>query len=262
MAADFYFHDGVLRTIAAVGTTATCPAAVTAPNNIAVGVDTAARTVTFLACSGYTASAAGALVNIRYGTAVGVGATNRVTNPTTAATNVLIRIREVLTDGTTIGNSCSVAVAILTEDRVVVTAIVDPTFSFAIGATTCSLGTLSTAAVSSCSYTVTTTTNARGGYVTTIVEDGDLRDGLHTIDDVLDGAVTAGFEEYGIGLTGADREFPDHRRIIDTPTVIARDTTGPIAAQVVTVTHMASISAHTVAGHYSHTVTLISTGTF
>lgn len=137
-----------------------------------------------------------------------------------------------------------------------------PTFSFSLSASSCVLGLLSFSSVSSCDYTVTSSTNTLDGYATTIIEDGNLRDGANNINDIIDGTVTAGAEEYGIGLTGADRTFADEEAITGTALTIASDATGPIAAQAVTVIHKASITSSTLAGSYSHIVTLISTGTF
>ena len=162
----------------------------------------------------------------------------------------------------TVGDTGSVAISIIADDQVSVTATVDPTFTFVISSTSCALGTLSTGSVSSCNYSVTTTSNAEDGYATAIVEDGNLRNGTPDIDDVTDGTVTAGSEEYGVGLTGTDRSFVDEQAITGTVLTIASDATGPISSQAVTVTHKVSITGATLAGSYSHTVTLISTGTF
>ena len=145
---------------------------------------------------------------------------------------------------------------------------VDPTFTFTISSATCALGTLSTSSVSSCNYTITTTTNAEDGYTTTIIEDGNLRDGIPDIYDVSDGTVTAGSEEYGassndadsldIITTAGDAASP----ITGTAQSVATQASGPVAADAVIVTHHASIATTTLAGSYSHIVTLVSTGTF
>ncbi len=137
-----------------------------------------------------------------------------------------------------------------------------PTFSFLLSSNTCALGNLTVGAVSSCNYTVTISTNSQDGYATTIIEDGNLRDGANEINDVADGAVTAGSEEYGIGLTGADRAFANDQAITGAALTIASDATGPISVQQVTITHKASITSSTLAGSYSHTATIVSTGTF
>lgn len=251
-AADFDFNDGTERVIFNVGASTDCTGS-SGVNDISVGINDTTGIVTFLACPSFTSSAAAATIDIEYGTAA--GGTNRVTNPT-AGNDIPIYLAG------TVGDSGSVAISIIADDQVSVTATVDPVITFSISSSSCALGTLSTASVSSCYYSVTTTTNAEDGYSTTIVEDGNLRDGSNDIDDVADGTVTAGAEEYGIGLTGTDRSFTDHQAITTTALTIAQDVTGPISSQVVTVGHHAAISTSTVAGIYSHIVTLISTGTF
>ena len=146
--------------------------------------------------------------------------------------------------------------------------VVDPTFTFAISSTTCALGTLTTASVSSCTYNITTSTNAEDGYTTTIIEDGNLRDGTPDIDDISDGTVTAGSEEYGVSSNDADSldivttSGDVASSITGTAKSIATQASGPVSADAVTVTHHASIAATTIAGSYSHVVTLVSTGTF
>ena len=248
--ADFDFNDGTERTIVGVDGDCTGHSGV---DDVAVGINDTTGVVTFEACASFASSSSAATVNIEYGTSA--GGTNRVTNPT-AQNDVPIYLAG------TVGDSGSVAISIISDDQVSVTATVDPTFTFVISSSSCGLGTLSTASVSSCNYNVTTTANAEDGYATTIIEDGNLRDGSNDIDDVSDGTVTSGSEEYGIGLTGTDRAFADEQAITGTALTIASDATGPISAQAVTVTHKASIASTTLAGSYAHTVTLVSTGTF
>lgn len=255
---DFDFNDGNERTILNVTVGSADCTGSTGTSTVAVGINDTTGVVTFLACTSYTSSAAAATVNIQYGTAATTGGngTNRVTNPS-AGNNKVIYLAG------TVGDSGSLAVSILSDDQVVVTATVEPLFTFTISTTTCALGTLTTGAVNSCSYTATSTSNSTDGYTTTIVEDYNLRiDASNDIDDVTDGTVTAGVEEYGILLTGDDKAFSDERRINATSTTIASDATGPINGQTIIVTHKASITATTAAGSYSHTVTLISTGTY
>ena len=261
---DFDFNDGVERTILTVtGSGApVCTGHIgTDHNDIAVGINDTTGVVTFLACADYTASGAGAVVTIEYGTAATTGGTgvNRVTNPTSAGNDIVINI------GGTNGDTGAIATSIIDNDQVNVTATVTPTFTFILSSSTCALGTLTTGGVATCNYNVTTTTNATTGYATTIVEDGNLRDGLgNDINDVAGGNnVTAGTEGYGIRTTGTDGQYnAADTAITGTAKLIATDTSGPIDAQLVTVTHKAAISGTTVAGSYSHLVTLVSTGTF
>lgn len=136
-----------------------------------------------------------------------------------------------------------------------------PTFSFSIDASTVDLGTLSATAVRTATSTLTTSTNAPYGYSTTVVEDGDLRSGSSTIDDVSDGSVTSGSEEYGIALTGTDRAFADDRAITTSPLTVASRSNWKNGAET-TVTYRASVASSTLSNTYSHTVTYISTGNY
>lgn len=136
-----------------------------------------------------------------------------------------------------------------------------PTFSFSVSASSIALGTLQVASVASQSYTATTSTNAPYGYATTIYEDGDLRVGASTIDDVGDGSVTAGTEEYGVAVSGTDAAFGTDQAITSSGVVVASRSNW-VNGSVTTVTHKAAISASSVAGSYAHTVTYMSTGTF
>lgn len=136
-----------------------------------------------------------------------------------------------------------------------------PTFSFSVSASSISFGTLLMSSVASQSYTVTTSTNAPYGYTTTIYEDGEFRVGSSTIDDVADGSVTAGSEEYGVSVSGTDVAFVTDQGITSSGTVVASRTNW-INGSTATVTHKAAINSGTTMGTYSHTVTYMSTGNF
>jgi hypothetical protein len=257
VATDFDFYDGTERTIYNAGASTNCTGSV-GVNDISVGVNDTTGVVTFLACPSFAASGAGAAVAIEYGSAASTGGSgsNRVTNPT-SQNDVYLAI------GGTSGDSGGAAVSIIADDQVVVTATVNPTFTFVLSSNACALGTLTSSSVSSCNYNITTTTNSEDGYATTILEDGNLRDGSNVITDVADTVVSAGSTEYGIGTSGADGQYnAADTAITGTAKTIALDASGPISAQAVTVTHKASITSAVLAGAYSHTVTLVSTGTF
>jgi len=225
------------------------------------GASVSSQTITFTAPTDATSGeiAADSCVRIEIGTNAESGS-NQIINPSAGNDYKISFAGE-------FGDSGALAVSILSDDRVSVTATVDPTFTFTISKTSIDLGTLSTSSVSSDSYTITTKSNAEDGYATTIVEDGNLRDGSNDIDDTS-GDVDAGYEEYGIRTSGTDGQYNStDTAITGTPKVIAQDTSGPIDSQQVTVTHKASIDdgtngTITAPGSYSHTVTLVSTGTF
>lgn len=137
----------------------------------------------------------------------------------------------------------------------------EPIFSFTLSSNTINLGTLSEAAVSTASLTVTTTTNAPNGYTTSIYEDGDLRIISDNIDDVSDGSVSAGSEEYGISTSGAQGLYNGTDTAITNGKNIALYS-APINSSATVVTFKASRSGSTNGGSYAHTVTFISTGNF
>ncbi|MEK7516003.1 MAG: hypothetical protein AAB562_00220 [Patescibacteria group bacterium] len=136
-------------------------------------------------------------------------------------------------------------------------------FTFSISTSAVSLGALTTTAVASGSATLTTSTSADQGYSTTIAEDGNLRNGSHDINDVTDGSVTAGVEEYGIRTSGTNGQFNSTDTAITSSPKIIAAYTDFIASDATTVTFKAAIAITTGAeGTYSHTVTFVSTGNF
>lgn len=137
----------------------------------------------------------------------------------------------------------------------------DPTFTFSVSASSASLGTLNTGSISTESYTLTTSTNAPFGFTTYVYDDGDLRSGANTIDDVSDGAVTAGSEEYGIVTTGSQALLGSDTAVTTSALAVASNSEW-INGSSTTVTHNAAISSLTTAGTYTHTVTYISVGNF
>ncbi len=183
------------------------------------------------------------------------------------------------------GDTGSLAVPIMSDDQVTVSATVDPSVTSALSTTTCSLGILTISAISFCSYTNTVSTNATSGYVSTIVENGNLCSPsvavcTNNIDDETgDGDVDQGTEEYGVSSndtvgtqtvvdsTGCDDSgtAENATSITGTAKVYADSgdgDAGPVSAAVTTLCHSASIIGATPAGSYSHIVTHITTATF
>jgi hypothetical protein len=178
----------------------------------------------------------------------------------------------------------SLALSIIAEDQVEVTATVDPTFTFTISSSTCALGTLSTANVQTCGVTLTTSTNAVGGYTTTVVgthagAELNHSNGTDNIDNATGVEVNAGSEEFGIGTSdsgvdivtesdcaGADGTSTADAESIDAngdnSTASVASASGPVSGDATTACFAASVAATTVAGSYTATTTFISTGTF
>ncbi|MBT4942315.1 MAG: hypothetical protein HON29_04720 [Candidatus Magasanikbacteria bacterium] len=127
------------------------------------------------------------------------------------------------------------------------------TVALSLSSTTLALGELSSASVATGSIVATITSEE--GYDMSIAEDGDLRDGAKTIDDVADGAVTAGSEEYGIKATDGDGVLSQDTAI--TNNLVVASNVGYVRDKETTVTFSASIDpTQTQQGSYAHTVTL------
>ena len=118
------------------------------------------------------------------------------------------------------------------------------------------LGTLDSGAVDSGSITYSISTDSETGYSLAIREDGNLRDGADDIDDVADGTVTAGSEEYGIGTGGSDGLYNAADTSITGVSKPIAVSSGRVTNRQTTVTFKASIDGVTDSGSYSHTVFL------
>src|SRR3989344_732475 len=175
--------------------------------------------------------------------------------------------------GGNFGDTGSFAVPIMTGDQVTVSATVDPSITSVLSASTCLLGTLSSANIQTCTYTNTVNTNAGTGFTSTILDDGNLRDGGNDINDAGgDNDVDAGSEGYGASTSDAGNTIVQYTACADpepTPLEASALTTGaqsystaagPVSADVTTVCHGASITATTPAGIFQHITTHITTG--
>lgn len=137
----------------------------------------------------------------------------------------------------------------------------EPKLSMTISSNTINLGTLSTGSVSSASLVVSITTNAFSGYSVRLIEDGDLRDGSNTIDDVTDGAVSSGSEEYGVGTSGSAGQFNSTDTAISGTVTVASNANRASAEQT-TVTFKAAMSPLTYNGSYSHVIVFTAIANF
>lgn len=141
VAGDYDFNDGTART----ENVGSCPAGA---NNVQVAL--AAKAVTVTACSGYTASSAGAAVTFV------VGSTNKVTNPGTAGQY------EVWITGTYGDAQAEVEVPIMADDQVSVSASVDTYISFDVST---SLGSNNSINLGELRFSsVTSSNDSRGTY--------------------------------------------------------------------------------------------------
>ncbi|MBI5071521.1 hypothetical protein HZB93_01315 [Candidatus Falkowbacteria bacterium] len=240
-------------------------------------VRTDADTITLTNNDTDTFTAGAVEIQVGLNATFGVAGNKQTTNP--GASNNLV-----MTITTSAGDSGSLAVSIISNDQVTVSATVNPTFTFTISSTTCALGTLSTANVQTCSVTLTTSTNAVSGYTTTVVGTATGAELVHTnatdnINNATGVEVNAGVEEFGIGtsdtgvdiVTESDCAGADGSPAADAESIdkngdnVAASVAlaaGPVSSDATTACFAASIAATTIAGSYTSTVTFISTGTF
>ncbi len=137
----------------------------------------------------------------------------------------------------------------------------EPKITLTLSANSVNLGTLAVDTVSSASITVTVTTNASSGYSVRISEDGNLRNGSDDIDDVTDGSVTAGSEEYGIRTSGTAGQYNSSDTAIS-GTVTIVSSSSAASAEETTVSFRASMQSTTVNASYSHTVAFTTVANF
>ena len=125
-----------------------------------------------------------------------------------------------------------------------------------------SLGNLSATTVASGSETITVSTNSPTGYASTIVEDGNLRSGAADINDVADGSVTAGSEEYGVITSGVAGQMNGVDTAITGVAQNVAASSTPVLSEQTTLAYKAAISSATAYGYYSHQVTFTTTANY
>ncbi len=126
--------------------------------------------------------------------------------------------------------------------------------SLSFSTSSAGLATLSLIAISSSTVSSTITTDSLTGYSLTFDEDGNLRDGTNDINDVVDGTVTLGVEEYGVrtiggggALGGVDTAIVDGLEVASSVGSVNDEETG--------IQFRVAIGGSTLAGDYAHVVT-------
>jgi hypothetical protein len=177
--------------------------------------------------------------------------------------------------------SGSFAIVLLTYDQYTVSATVDPTITFQIDNTATDFGTLSTSVKTSTpNITLTTSTNATGGYNISIQDQGDgANPGIHnSVSSYLLGSADASYNNtanlgsvagYGIQATSATATI-DARYAQTSNTVGGFERTAQALAsyngvadnQTVVITSKAKVTGSAPAGAYADTVTVIATANF
>lgn len=125
--------------------------------------------------------------------------------------------------------------------------------SFSLDKSSVSLGTIRQSGVSSDSVVATVDTDANTGYTLAVTESGNLQSGSNDINDVGDGSVTAGSEEYGIRTSGGSGILTSDTAI--SGSTVAASASGVVHNDQTTITFRASVGQSSKAGSYSQTVT-------
>jgi hypothetical protein len=129
------------------------------------------------------------------------------------------------------------------------------TASLTLSTATVDLGELSASSVSTATVTTTITVDSTTGYALAIAESGDLLSGANDIDDVADGTVTAGSEEYGIKTTGGDGQLVTDTAITGASLTVA-SSAGAVQSMDTPILFSVSVdTTKTRQGSYSHVAT-------
>ena len=258
-----------------------------APSGATWGAVRTSATVITLT-NGTTAVAAGHTITVLVGTNAAFQSTGtfQITNGSAGTTTIAV--------SGTFGDTGTLAMPILANDVVAVTATVNPTISFALSTNAIDFGVLSSAAgkwatsgaasggtsatvttVPTVAHTMTTSTNATGGYVISY-SGPTLTSGSNTITATSISASsngtpgtaqfaasysTGGSSTITSGYTGRATTTPNWNFVPSTTTTIVT-AAGPVSSEVVSASYLANIAGSTPAGAYSTNLTYIATGTF
>lgn len=246
-------------------------------------VDATNDVFTFTRCSGDASSAATDTVIIEIGTNATSGGSgdDQIDNPGSAGSKTITITGPSPDSGT-------LAVPILTDDQVVVSATVDPSITSVLSSNTCALGTLSISAINTCNYYNRINTNAGSGYTSKIADLNTTTAGkLCSPSEVVctndinrtTGNVDQGSEEYGVGTDKAGQGLADYGTgpgSCTSPanpqpaTALPSDQTylqyasaaAPVSNDDTYLCHTASIAGTSPSGTFTGTVTHITTGNF
>jgi hypothetical protein len=230
--------------------------------------------------NGTTAVVPGRTIRIKVGTNATNQTTgvNQITNDTTTGT------KSIALTGT-FGDTGNIAVQMITDDTVVVTAVVPQTLSFALSANSIAYGNLDAAAArfantttgsaaDTVAHTVAIGTNGTGGYSIS-VQGGTLTSGANTITAVgaVPAASTVGTEQFGIYATKAGgvngtiaapyataSSFGYNGSAASAVTFASG--TSATATETFSLHYVANIAALTEAGTYTTNLTYVGTANF
>lgn len=169
-----------------------------------------------------------------------------------------------------IGRVTSIGANTLTVDALKTggsTPVIDGTNDavYQLASTSASLGTLSKTQVTTSLVAFEVNADLPDGYLVQTFDDGNLRSGANDVDNVADGSVTAGSEEYGgrssdTTLSGSTFDTQD-TAFSTTPKDVADESAASFASRDF-VTLKAAISSGTSSGSYAQTLSFIVSANF
>ncbi len=248
----------------------------------------AAQVITFTACNSYTAESAGSTIIIKIGTHAAIGATgaNQITNQSAAQNTSDPKILIGGTDA-----SGTIAVEIVTNNELAVTATVDPALTCAVDGNVAAFGTFVTGTIDTASQTPiwTITTNATTGYSLSVRSAGNATNaGLYSAaasyviksadaseNSTADLSVAATIG-YGLQATKTNGDAGSATSTISAPYTSTSDTVGrlqltaqtvssaagPVSNATITSTLKAKVTGLVPPGSYVDTLTYVCSGIY
>lgn len=169
-----------------------------------------------------------------------------------------------------IGQIVSIGVGSITVDELKdggVAPVIDGTndYVYRLVGITGNFGTLETTSVSTSIIGMNVSADVDSGYSVQVFDDGDLRDGTNAINDVVDGTVTAGSEEYGgrssdTTLSGSTFDTADTAFLVTAQDVA--DVSDAVFESRNFVTLKASKTGSTPNGSYAHQLSFVVSGNY
>jgi hypothetical protein len=194
----------------------------------------------------------------------------QITNPSTEGTYII----EI---GGTFGDTGRIAVAIITDDQIPVTAAVNPTISLTVANTILALGILDSGSISTTGYNnITVGTNGSGGYSVTVKGQGNntnpglYNSGANKLIPSSTATLAAGTEGYGgqcnkisgDGVCNIATAGENVTGLAISPVTFASYGSKPVGTDTFQIRVKAAVSTATDAGSYADTLTIIGTANF
>ena len=138
-------------------------------------------------------------------------------------------------------------------------------YLYVLTGATISYGTLSDSSVSTAVISFEISVDSTSGYVVQVSDDGNLRSGSNDVDDVADGAVAEGTEEFGgrssdTTVTSSTFDTADSAITATRQDIVTRSAVSISDRSFITL--KASISTTTTAGSYGNVISFIASGNF